>query len=269
MAWLHLKREWDRRWMQQPPAYEAALAGDLSRLTELLTESDLHGTAGCGRTLLHCAAQEGHVEVIDFLLRQGASLECDTWNGWSPLMAAVGFGHKPAAEFLLQAGANVDAVDIDGHSAVPGAPDEPRLDLYATLLMFATVLGFDDIVELLLENGADTRARNVDGRMALSFASELGHLEAVKLLLYEDLSCVTIADSLGKSPLEYALDNEDVHVVEILEEYGAGNDESLQANDSGIVPLSMFLYRLLELLCHILKSLSKWATRKVSLLKEG
>lgn len=64
-----------------------------------------------GQTLLHVAAHEGHVEIVDFLLRCGANLDARNRHGNTPLHCAVVSGREKIVQALVGAGANMDLVN--------------------------------------------------------------------------------------------------------------------------------------------------------------
>ena len=54
-----------------------------------------------GRTTLHWAAREGHVEVVKALLEFGADVHALEKDGYSALSAAARFGHAEVVEVLV------------------------------------------------------------------------------------------------------------------------------------------------------------------------
>ena len=51
------------------------------------------------------AAREGHLQMVLFLLEQGADINHKTTAGYTALELAISRGHKDVAETLLRAGA--------------------------------------------------------------------------------------------------------------------------------------------------------------------
>jgi ankyrin repeat protein len=70
-----------------------------------------------GWSALHYAASGPTVEVIDFLLKQGASLEGRSPNGTTPLMMAARYGSETNVDRLLAARAEIRATNEQGLSA--------------------------------------------------------------------------------------------------------------------------------------------------------
>ncbi len=56
-------------------------------------------------TPLHAAAEEGHADVVAFLLANKADIEAKERNGYTPLTQAGWREHWDAAGILLKAGA--------------------------------------------------------------------------------------------------------------------------------------------------------------------
>ena len=58
-----------------------------------------------GRTALHVACREGHVETVQYLLHQGASVHVKDRNGVTPLLDAVKEKHSSIIGLLIKSGA--------------------------------------------------------------------------------------------------------------------------------------------------------------------
>lgn len=61
-----------------------------------------------GRSALHVACWQGHVEVVSCLLELGAELDCMDNERRTPLQSAAWQGHDHIAQMLCERGANVN-----------------------------------------------------------------------------------------------------------------------------------------------------------------
>lgn len=98
---------------------KAAKKSDVEKLKSLLkNEKDLLDVRDTdGSTALHCAAWKGHREVVIFLLKAGADINCHNNNnhwGTTPLHAAAHANQAVIAQLLIDAGAEVNAKDMNG-----------------------------------------------------------------------------------------------------------------------------------------------------------
>ncbi|KAJ7345224.1 hypothetical protein JRQ81_001174 [Phrynocephalus forsythii] len=95
-------------------ACAAAKCGDLDALK---TIEEAGGNLNCedydGRTPLHVASSEGHVELIKYLLKKGASVYAKDRYGASPLMNAVEFRHMEAIRQLRETGAHLSSEELE------------------------------------------------------------------------------------------------------------------------------------------------------------
>lgn len=117
-------------------------------------------------TALAIAAANGHIDTVQFLLSQEATIDIRNFKGRTALMAAAGNGHSETVYFLLNSGAQVNITDSDGWTA----------------LMFAVYSNHLKAVQVLLEWGAEYRLKNSVGRTALQIARSQGHKDVMDLV---------------------------------------------------------------------------------------
>ena len=55
-----------------------------------------------GRTLLHCAAGEGQIKVVELLIKRGCRIDPVDKNGCTPLDYATACGHVQTVQLLKQ-----------------------------------------------------------------------------------------------------------------------------------------------------------------------
>ena len=122
-----------------------------------------------GSTLVHFAAQEGFLSVLDAAFHQDIEMDPINQNGRTPLSLAARNGHEAVVKFLLERG-SVATNSEDSHGQTP--------------LIWAAKNGHETVVKLLLErDDVAVNSRDLDFRTPLSWAAEEGHEAIVKLLL--------------------------------------------------------------------------------------
>ena len=150
--------------------YEAAAAGQLSRVREIVTNDPqaAQSYSPDGFPVVALAAAFGHEDVARYLFSKGADLNAVASNGsgYTALTGAVASGHAAIAKWLAESGANVNYRYANGYSP----------------LLTAAANGHTEIVRMLLDHGAELDARTDSGKSALAFAEERNHKEVAGYL---------------------------------------------------------------------------------------
>ncbi|XP_054710914.1 ankyrin repeat domain-containing protein 17-like [Uloborus diversus] len=151
------------------PLMEAAQEGHLELVRYLIgSGANVNATTATGDTALTYACENGHTDVADLLLQANAKLEHESEGGRTPLMKASRAGHLCTVQFLISKGANVNKQTTNN--------DHNPLSL-------ACAGGHLPIVELLLAHGADPTHKLKDNSTMIIEASKGGHTAVVQLLL--------------------------------------------------------------------------------------
>ncbi|CAJ0937974.1 unnamed protein product, partial [Ranitomeya imitator] len=93
----------------QETALTLACCGGFAEVTDFLVKSGADVELGCSTPLME-ASQEGHLELVKYLLSAGANVHASTATGDTALTYACENGHTDVAEALLQAGADLVSV---------------------------------------------------------------------------------------------------------------------------------------------------------------
>ncbi len=149
---------------------EAVRKGDAAAL-RVLVSAGAPVTTKVGEykeTLLHLAAQNGHLEITRLLISAGAELNAKDRDGFTPLHEAVYWMHPDMVKLLLEGGADIRVGDGDG----------------LTALHWAAFWGRVEEAKLLLERGAGVDMRNIkNGETPLHSALAGNDIEVADLLL--------------------------------------------------------------------------------------
>ena len=174
---------------------EYLLSNDMS----LLHLKDLEGN-----TALHIASREGRLDVVRYLVEQGADVNSLNAENYTTLHMAAHWGTPEVVEYLLDHQADRDAVTMYGD----------------TSLRRAALSGRTETVKVLLARGAPIdQASSGNGFTALHNAAHGGHLETVKYLL-EVGADITAEASGGKDALVIATAEGRTEVSQYLQHLG-------------------------------------------------
>lgn len=93
-----------------------------------------------GKMPIHIAAEKGHTEITELLLKKDAlvneKITSDSQKGLTPLHLAVLNGHTETVKVLLKYGATIDSENIEGHSVLYTAVCKQDLPMVEELLKF-------------------------------------------------------------------------------------------------------------------------------------
>lgn len=145
---------------------EACKEGDTVEVKSLMQNGAPFTTDWLGTSPLHFAAQYGHSETTEVLLKAGVSRDTRTKVDRTPLHIAAQEGHLDIASLLLKYGADSNAIDL----------------LRMTPLHWAVERGHRDVVECLLVNGADSNCISKFDKTPLDIAYENGRNDLVPVL---------------------------------------------------------------------------------------
>jgi ankyrin repeat protein len=156
--------------VEQLDLFEAASAGDLDRLTDLVAAdpASVDARSGDGFTALHLAAFFGNDEAARLLVTRGGDVDARGlgWMTGTPLHSAAAGRHSRVVEVLLEAGADPNARQSGGWTPLHSAARN----------------GDVASVRLLLASGADPSARNDDGVDVLAWAEASGDEATVEAI---------------------------------------------------------------------------------------
>ena len=159
--------------------------------------------AKTGLTALHHAAKTNQLIVAQILLDHGADLSRLDNRGRTALHYCVLSRETHCLQLFLQRGADTRNRDLGGMTKWHSAAQEGVLEALSVLLSSHT-----DSTSMI---GLKTN----NGRTVFSCASEDGNVEAMSLLLGAG-SDITEADSVGYTPLHYAVKSGSLEAVEFL-----------------------------------------------------
>jgi ankyrin repeat protein len=142
------------------------------------------------------ASLKGNLEMVKFLVSEGADVNMVNNNGGTALMAASEKGNLEIVKFLVSKGADVNAVNNNGNTA----------------LMLASENGNLEMVKFLFSEGADVNAVNNIGNTALMNASMFGRLKVVQFLVSKGAD-VNMVNNNGRSALTIT---PDIHIIRFL-----------------------------------------------------
>eukprot|EP01132_Coremiostelium_polycephalum_P000001 gene1-1_t len=168
-----------------------------------------------------------HEEVLDFLVKIGASMDAKDYQGQTPLHWVVhhmqgierantrltGEPNYPAiVRKLLALGASINSQDKQGYTPLHYAVEKNNLD----------------VVLLLVGLGANTRYQDHVGNTPLHLAVRTGNVEMIEYLTYKDVKASMVRNNECYTPLHMAVVKGKTKVAQKLLEINPYSDYSCQ-----------------------------------------
>ena len=210
-------------------------------------------------TGIHIAVEFGNLDMVKFFLDKGTSVDSREENGATCLVRSI-IGAVPSQEIameLIERGADLWHFNCNGWVALTGAamanmPEviekilahtnktinmrfvkkhhdrEPEED---TPLTFLAHMGSPDSVKLLISLGADVNYTTSDGTTPLMHATTNEDGKEILFTLLEEGADIDMEDSQGDTALQWAIEENEIEIVEELVYYGA---DIMHKNKKGI-----------------------------------
>lgn len=191
--------------------HDAAKHGKIDVVRSLVLDTHLNPNSRDrkGWTALLRAAKCDQLEIVDFLIKAKANMECKTKEGNAPLHKAVKRGKLEAVRLLCKSGADTN-VENNGQ---------------ATPLMLAAMhRSAEPHVKVLLKHGADVNKQKDVGYTALMICARMGNTRVAKLLLEAEAD-MELRDKSGETAIAKARKHNQQEVVQMLHLAGAKDDE--------------------------------------------
>ena len=176
------------------------IVGELSSFENdlIVANYSLITDVGVKSAALIRVVKQGRIDIVNFLLAEGADANARDKYGWTVLMNAAQNGHTEVVQVLLQAGAGIYTRNAFGETALMKAAEGGHSEILQMLLiagdelckedgekalMQAAKRGHFEIVQILVEEGVEVNTRDEDGETALMWAAKNGRTIVVQVLL--------------------------------------------------------------------------------------
>ncbi len=196
---------------------------------------DINAKNKYGDTPLHIAVQYKCTEVVEKLIVEGADVNALNNNMVAPIHLAASIGDETILNMLLEHSAKINVADDIGAHPIHYAIKSGKKSILMTLLdngasfsecdnrknnvlHYACQSGSDELVEYILRHILITDARNIYGQTPLHLAAMNCTVKTLSALLNSGFN-LNLKDENGKTPYDYAIENEKPENADYLESY--------------------------------------------------
>ena len=247
------------------PLHLAAEVGHEEEAAALLAVGGVVGSAAAARCkLLHAAVRKGDGGLLRTLIRAGAAVHADDWEGGQSLLhVAAARGYVSAVEVLVAAGIPVDVLNCSGCTPLhTAAAHEGSAAGAASLVSVAAA--FDSsrtqmqlhqpdvsvpmqsgnticVLKALMAAGADLEARDMHGCTAMHHAAKYGQVQVLQQLAAAGAAVYPL-DATGHTPLHVAVKDGQAEVAAALQAIMARPDPQERGCWTPLPPIDAFFY---------------------------
>lgn len=186
------------------PLNIAIESGDMELTKFLITNgANVNSLMQDGISLIGYAIAQNNMDLLQILIENGANVNYTGGDSWAdiPLMTASRLGLDNVVRILLTRNADINAVDMNGNTALHTAALNSQLS----------------VVKLLLEKNPDLDIQNKVGNTALHLAVISGNIDIVGELVLKGAN-TKIRNNDGKYPRDIARANNSAAIFEVLRE---------------------------------------------------
>jgi ankyrin repeat protein len=201
----------------------AALEGHLELVDKLLKNENLFPNSireDQKTKALFLASQNGHLNIVEKLIEKGAEVNAFNQDGVTVLGIAIFRGQIETVKALIQNGAEINKGTRNGN----------------TPIMVAALSQEIDVINILIENGAELEAVDKNKKNALMYAALGGSSETIALLMKTGKINIDAVDEDGNTALMLAASEGNTKAVNTLIKYGANTNI---ANKNGLDALKI------------------------------
>jgi ankyrin repeat protein len=156
---------------------------------------------------LMIAAANGHVKLMDRLLKQKVSPNAQDSDGATALIYAAQQGQTSAVQMLIQNGANISTADSHKRTA----------------LHYAAMNGWAQTTDALIERGADVHAKDAQGATPLLLAARYNGDKAIVSRLLKSGANASLTDHSGMTAFALAQSRGYKDAASLLRKFGTKN----------------------------------------------
>ena len=174
---------------------------------------------GSNRSLMQivCNSHEDRADIVQLLIKKGASVNEFDAEGFTPLMVCARKNHVKSLRILLQNGARVKDISRLGTWVGSRRRSEALALQGNTALHLAAMEGHESCVQQFISHGTDIWSCNSRGENLLMLASAQGLWKVVKFCLGEgSAEQVTWQDKEGNNALFHACKHSQTNSVSLL-----------------------------------------------------